>query len=359
LDKHGRITAVRDPASIWIYFADTSCGDYSPLYDRICRAVAASDDLLELIRKAPPQGHQPNVLLAAVHYLLMGGLDHPLAAVYAGTSDADPGPLFVDLCLGQRDEVVHLLSTRHTNTNEVGRSAVIGPALTTVATALGSPLGLIDVGCSAGLNLLCDRYRLDYGAAGATGPRDAAVSISCTITGGQPPIAPELPAIAVRIGIDRHPVDANDDDESRWLLACVWPDTGRLPRTRRALDEVKGATLRLVKGDAVESVKDAVLGLPPDVVPVVMTTWALAYLSKPDRVAFREELAEASRRRPVAWLSGEGPGVVDLFPDVDAPFDAQRMQASVLGSVIFRDGELDARVLGFVHPHGSWIDWRG
>jgi hypothetical protein len=51
--------------------------------------------------------------------------------------------------------------------------------------------------------------------------------------------------------------------------------------------------------------------------------------------------------------------VVDLFPDVDAPFDAQRMQASVLGLVIFRDGEFDARLLGFVHPHGSWIDWRG
>src|SRR5262249_31006609 len=97
------------------------------------RSVAASDDVLALLDEAPPRSHQPNVLLAAVHYLLLGGLAHPLAAVYAGSSDAEPGPLFVDICLTHRDEILELLATRHTNTNEVGRSAVIAPALTAVA----------------------------------------------------------------------------------------------------------------------------------------------------------------------------------------------------------------------------------
>jgi hypothetical protein len=157
-------------ADIWIHIADTGCRDYSPLYDRICRIVAGSDAVLDLVRQAPPAGHFPNVLLGAVHYLLLGGLDHPLAAVYAGESDADPGPLFVDVCLAHRAEILDLLATRHTNTNEVGRSALLGPALTAVADRLGAPLGLVDVGASAGLNLLCDRYRLDYGAAGGTGP---------------------------------------------------------------------------------------------------------------------------------------------------------------------------------------------
>ena len=61
-------------ADVWIYFADTSCRGYSPLYDRICRTVAVSDDVLELVGQAPPRGHQPNVLLGAVHFLLLGGL---------------------------------------------------------------------------------------------------------------------------------------------------------------------------------------------------------------------------------------------------------------------------------------------
>jgi hypothetical protein len=34
------------------------------------------------------------------------------------------------------------------------------------------------------------------------------------------------------------------------------------------------------------------------------------------------------------------------------------MESSVLGLVTFRDGAAEAEVLGFVHPHGSWIDWR-
>src|SRR6478752_7336157 len=205
-------------ADIWRFLADTGCRGYSPLYDRICRYVADTDAVLAVVLEAPPAGHFPNVLLGAVHYLLLGGLDHPLAAVYAGTSNADAGPLFVDLCLKHRAEVLQLLASRHTNTNEVGRSAVLGPALTTVAARLGEPLGLVDVGCSAGANLLCDHYLLDYGAAGTTGPKDATVHISCNIVGGNPPIALQLPRVAARVGIDRDPIDLSDDDEVRWLL---------------------------------------------------------------------------------------------------------------------------------------------
>ena len=345
-------------ADLWTWFADTSCAGYSPLYERISRAVAASAEMIDLISAAPPSGHQPTVLLASVHYLLLDGLDHPLASVYAGTSDADPGPLFVDVCLRNRGQVLELLATRHTNTNEVGRSAVLGPALTTVAAELGAPLALVDVGCSAGLNLLCDRYFLDYGPAGATGPSDAAVRIACEVVGGHPPIVAALPVIGARVGIDRDPVNATDDDDVRWQLACVWPDTGRLARTRLALDEAKRTPLHLVCGDALETVTDVVLGLPADVVPVVMTTWAAAYFSVQARVAFREALAAAARERPVAWISGEGPGVIDLFAPVGAPAVGDGLEPSVLGLVVFRAGGLDVRLLALVHPHGNWIDWR-
>src|SRR6478672_7054775 len=118
-------------AELWTWFADTSCAGYSPLYERIARTVAASPEMIDLMSAAPPTSHQPTVLLASVHYLVLGGLDHPLAAVYAGASDADPGPLFVDVCLRNRDRILDLVSSHHTNTNEVGRSAVLGPALTT------------------------------------------------------------------------------------------------------------------------------------------------------------------------------------------------------------------------------------
>jgi hypothetical protein len=349
---------MRDLAAIWLYVADSSCRGYSPLYDRICRTVAESDEVLDLVSEAPPRGHNPVLLLAAVHYLLLGGVGHALAAVYAGESDADPGPLFVDLCLQHRHALLELLATEQVNTNEVGRSAVIGPALTAVASRLAAPLGHLDVGCSAGLNLLGDRYRLDYGPAGATGPVDAPVEIRCDIVGGSPPIAPVLPTITARIGLDRAPLDVHDPQQSRWQLACVWPDTGRLTRTRLALEEARRSPLRLVRGDAVEDVGDLIASLPLDATAVVTTTWVVAYLSPEQRTGLHDALAAAAESRPVAWISAEQHGVVDLIPSDGAPSDQNGVEWSVLGLVTFREGYADPELLGYVHPHGSGLDWR-
>jgi hypothetical protein len=162
-----------------------------------------------------------------------------------------------------------------------------------------------------------------------------------------------------RTGLDLDPVDVRDTDATRWLLACVWPDTGRLPRTRLALDEARRDPPRIVAGDAVDGVTDLVLGLPDGVTPVVTTTWMLAYLPTARRRAFADTLAEASAQRPIGWVSAEGAGVLDTFAGVEPPTDALGIEASVFGLVVFRDGAVDtSEVLGFVHPHGSAIDWR-
>src|SRR5262245_43999172 len=344
-------------ADVWTWYADNVFSDYSPLYARISRAVAASDDVLALLADAPPQSHQPNLLLAAAHYVLLGGPAHPLAAIHARESDAAPGPLFIDVCLTHRDEILELLATRHNNTNEVGRSAVIAPALTAVGTRAAAPLALVDVGCSAGLNLLCDRYRIDYGDAGATGPVDAPVQIPCTVVGGVPPIEPLVPPIVERVGIDRDVVDVTDDDQRRWQLALVFPDTNRLPRTRLALQELRNDPPRIVPGDAVETIGRVLLGLRPDALAVVTTTWVVAYFPREHRVAFREQLAEVSHTRPVTWISADGPDTIDLFAGIEAP-SHNGVEASLLGLARFERGEVATETLGFVHPHGLWVDWR-
>ena len=350
---------------LWSRFAEHEFGAYSPLYAAIGRAVAADDDVLGLVLEAPPPAHQPNVLLAAVHYLVLGGLDHPLADLYRRPqTGADPGPLFRDVCLGHRGQILELMATRRTQTNECGRCAVLAPGLARAAAWIGQPVGLVDAGASAGLNLLVDRYHLDYDGHGAIGPADSAVRISCSVRAAPPHWPPALPRIGRRVGIDRSPIDLTDPDDVRWLLACVWPDTGRLERTAAAVELARLHPAAVRKGDMVTdlpSALDEVGGGPV----VVVTSWSYSYLSPDQRQGFAAVLADAGRHQPVAWVSMDTVGVVEQLigpletltdPAGTGP-DTAGITPSLLGVVVYDGYDSHAEALALVHPHGAWISW--
>ena len=342
---------------VWERFAEHECRGYSPLYEQISRAVAVDSEVLALLDGRPAAARQPNLLLAAVHYLLLSGVTHPLADIYAGVSSADPVPLFHEFCLEHRDAIEALLASRRTQTNECGRSAAILPALAWTADRLGEPLALLDVGASAGLNLLCDEFHIDYGDAGATGPAHSPVRVDCRIVAGRPPIRQNAPGIVARRGIDRAPIDIHDSDETRWLLACVWPDTGRLERTSAAIQLARERTPTVLRGDAVADLAATINSFPEQATACVMTTWTFAYLDADQRRAFVVELERVGRRRPLVWISAEGPGVIDLFDATDPPAHDLTMP-SVLGAVVIDQTGATAITLGWVHPHGRWIDWQ-
>ena len=300
---------------------------------------------------------QPNVLLAAAHDLVLRGVDHPLAAIYAGEDvTTDAGAAFCDLVFEHADEVAATLEVRRTNTNECGRSAVLVPALRWITGVVGEPIVLLDGGCSAGLNLHLDRYHLDYGVAGTTGPDDSPVRVDCIVS-GDAPIAATAPQIAARIGLDRSPVDLENEDDVRWQLACVWPDTGRLARTRAAIELARASSVDVVAGDLIDDLAPTVARLPSGPPLCVVTSWVLAYVPGRDRPRFVAALAALSHDRPVAWLSAEGPGVVRELP-APAADPTGDIVASVVGVVRFEGGEQVATdVLGTCHPHGSRLDW--
>jgi len=346
---------LQDLGDLWIWFADHSTRDYSPLYDAVCRGVASDRELLALVAEAPPTAHLPPLLLATVHYLVLGGLDHPLAAVYAGDSTADPVPLFRDLCLSHRREVLEVLAVRRVQTNEVGRSSLIGPALSWAAGRLGEPLSLIDVGSSAGLNMICDQFLLDYGPCGAIGPPDSDVVVECRVVSRPPPVPARLPAISHRVGVDLDPPDLHDPDDARWLLACVWPGTQRLARTERAIALARRDPPEVIEGDALRVLPDLLRG-KDDGVRCVVTTWSFAYLRVEQRPAFVDILARAGQERPVVWIACDGRGLVELIDPGPAAEDG--MTADVMSAVTFDADGAHPELLGFVHSHGRWLDWR-
>ncbi len=356
-------------------FAAGAGRDGATRYARICEGVASDETLLELVAGAPPDQRRPNILLAAVHFLLLSGVDDPLAACYPTVlawRDEDPGSarppgaadpfaLFAAFCSRHRRAVAQLVATRATQTNEVGRCTAIFPALSAVASRVDTPIAVVDLGASAGLNLLFDRYAYDYGdgLVGAASP----VVLRCELRGGahRPPPA-EPPAVAARVGIDRRPVDVRDDDQALWLLACQWPDhLDRFEGVSRALALARSMPDPPVvrRGDAVEDLAPVVATLPADAHLCVMHSWMAAYLTAQEQRALADAVSHVASTRPVSWIFAEAPYEVPGLPMPPARGGKVRGATAVVLVDQAPGLEPGVRRLADMHAHGRWLHWYG
>ncbi|MDX1690080.1 MAG: DUF2332 domain-containing protein [Acidimicrobiia bacterium] len=315
----------------------------SPRYRRICLTVADDADLLAVCDAAPATQPVPNLLLAAVHDLLLEGIDHPLAAWYptvGGTRGPDgvEAP-FRDAVLAHRDRVRAVLATRTVQTNEVRRSVGWYAAL----APLRRPLALVEVGASGGLNLRWDRYGYRFGAIAAGDP-DAGLVLTTGVRGAHPPVPPSPPPVVFRRGIDRAPVDVSDPAGARWLRALVWPEqTDRMERLDLALDAARSEPVRIDAGDALDLVGAAVAEAPEEADLVVMHSFVLNQTTTTWREAFASTLDDIGLHRPVHRASIEW-----LEPD-DGP---------MLDLTLHHGGERRRTRLAAIHHHGAWIAWR-
>jgi hypothetical protein len=236
-------------------FARREC-HVSPLYERLSLGIAHDPELLDIAARAQPGQPVPNLFLAAVHFLLLRGVQHPLAAFYPSLSaitppSADPYPSFRAFCLEHRGQLLELISTRLVQTNEVRRCGCLLPAFAMVSSRTqGRPSALVEIGASAGLNLLWDRYGYDYGEDRRYGDPRSPVQIACMLHGERrPPLPAALPATGMRLGIDLHPIDICDPDAALWLRALVWPDErGGTELLQEALRIANQAPPRLIAG---------------------------------------------------------------------------------------------------------------
>jgi hypothetical protein len=307
-------------------FAEREARRRSPLYEQFALGVAGDQELLELLERLPPAKQQPNLLFAAVLYL--GGRQPDFAAFRA----------FV---LEHVDQVVDTLAARQTQTNEVGRCALLLPLL----AALPGPLALVEVGASAGLCLLPDRYAYDYGGT-IVGDPASSLLLACQPR-GPVPIPTALPEVVWRRGIDLAPIDLDDPDAVHWLECCIWPDQPqRLARLRAAVRIARADPPELLRGDLLEQVGSVVAQAPADTTVVVFHAAVLVYLPQPRRQRFAELMAQL----PAVWISAEGPGVIP-------PLEARLDRSQALDRAVFLLGQGPQQLLGLADPHGAWLQW--
>jgi hypothetical protein len=371
-------------------FAQGAARDGETTYDVICRGIADDPGILGLIGEAPVRQRRPNLLLAAVHFLLLRGTAHPLADHYdtvcsvagggdgpigAGAGHPDPDLVadFKDFVMVHRAELLALIAARSTQTNEVGRCTALLPALATIAAGYpdGQPLWLLDLGTSAGLNLLFDSYAYTYrprsdsdsdGAALSAGRSDALVHLDCAVRGELRDLpALDLPPIAGRTGIDALPIDPTSEDGADWLLACLWPDN--LPR----FDRLRGAlaTARLTadpptvyRGDIIDDLPGVVEGIDADTDGplVVFHSWVAAYLSPERQAQLVETVRALSHARPLHYLYAESPIETPGLPTPPSPSPSSTSHLATAVVHIAPDGSPPVR-LADMHHHGKWLRW--
>jgi hypothetical protein len=162
---------------------------------------------------------RPLLLLAAMRYMaLRDGPRDPLyraiageppdvEAITAGAVEAAFDP--------NRGALFETLTTRAVQTNETSRAvAWLWPAGLLAAAGAPDAITIVDLGASAGLNLVGDELPMPW-----------------TDTAGAPVVPLPIPRVDARIGLDRAPLDVRDPDSALWLRACVWP--GQVDRQQR------------------------------------------------------------------------------------------------------------------------------
>lgn len=241
----------------------------------------------------------------------------------------------------EREWLARFTSERNVQTNEAQRSWALLPAFLTVAER---PLDIVELGPSAGFNLLWDRFRFRY-AAGSWGPPGAPLELAGE---ERSPVPGELLArgaeVRRRRGIDLEPVDVSDEEGARLLTCFVWPDQSeRLERLRAAIELLRADLPEIVKGDYVELLPEVLADREPDVLTVVFQTVSTLYLPEERYVELRRIVDEADP--PVAWISTRR--TAEEETQVAGGFELE----------LRSDGETSARLVAQMGYHGQWLDW--
>ena len=330
----------------------------SPLYHALSLGVLDDPDMLRLAASCPPSQPSANLLFGAVHYLLLGGVQHPLRDFYPDVvaSEKMPRPpaqetyaLFQDFVRRHTQTIGRLITSRLVQTNVVRRTTCLLPVFAQLAREAGSqPLSMIEVGSSAGLNLHWDRYyhRYEYpsGTSIAWGARDSAVQLSTQVRGTVPlPTLPEYLRIAWRAGIDLNPIDVTDADAMRWLRALIFPEhLERHQEIEAAARVARAHPVPIVTGDALTHLPDLLSQAPQDSRLCLYASMVLYQFSPEARKDLWRMLAAFSATRPVSVV------ILDGVPEGWAQLLIRD----------FKNGRYTKRHMAAAHAHGRWLEWR-
>ena len=291
----------------------------------------------------------PLRLAGGLHNLLLTGEERRLEPVYAG--------LITDQ--GQVDAIVLGLVEKYDTrllpwldgppqTNEAGRSWAFMSGLKWLAARpelKSAPrFSMYELGASAGVNTMMDRYYFDLGGVIA-GPEGSPMRIVPEWRGPPPPDAP-VEIVSIR-GCDQAPIDLSHPVMALKLKSYVWPEVSqRIGRIDAAIALAAQKPPQIAHQDAGAFVDEMLAEPPkPGVTRVLFHSIVWQYLSQETRAhieaAMSQAGAAATPDSSLAWIS------------LETNRETFRHELHVR----YWPGGEDAQLLGCGHPHGAWAEW--
>jgi hypothetical protein len=292
----------------------------------------ADDPRVDALVESPPRWDAPLRLLSALHLLVL-----------EGRARWDDVPEVLDR---EADFLRDYVARVEIQTNEVQRAWPLLPCFLELARWSGiETFDLVELGSSAGLLLLWDRYRYRYDA-GSWGRREAPLELGGEErTRGVPAeLLRTTPRVRRRVGIDRNPLDLRDRDDLLLLKSFVWAgQDARLARLDAAADALRDDPPDRVRGDIVDVLPLELARRDEGALTVVLNSAALDYLDQAGRRRVRDALERAGAEGPLAYVTTTQPAS-----------GTHRYWA--LAAKLWPGGE--RRELAYADFHGVWLEWR-
>ena len=320
------------------------------------RVVAALRDLLErgadgalldAIRAwqgAPLADALPLRIAGGIHALRLKGAEPQLESIYTDQSGVDDAAIVAAAIERHQAELLPWLDGPP-QTNEAGRSAnFIAAMLWLAEQGLPPRFECLEIGSSAGINLMLARYHYDL-AGVQVGPEPGAMRFQPEWKGNPPPR--HTIEIASTRGCDVAPVDLTDPAQALRLKAYIWPEhTVRFERMAAAVAEAGKVPPDLVRMNAADFI-EAELARPQEAgtTRVLMHSIVWQYVPEDQQIrvtaAMEAAGARATPERPLAWIALEANRVLHVHER----------------TVRHWPGDAAPHLLARAHPHGASIEW--
>lgn len=293
----------------------------------------------------PLEDAMPLRLAGGFHHLLQTGEDNRLVPVYRGkVTDQSEVDAIVAAVTADHDARLLPWLDGPPQTNEAGRSASFMAGLLWLSGKVGSRFEMNELGASAGINTMMERYLYDLGGT-TVGPENSLMHIKPEWRGGLPPKAP-VEIVSIQ-GCDQAPVDLSDPEAALRVKSYVWPEnSGRLERMNAAIALAAVKKPDVVQADALDWVSER-LAAPQNtgITRVINHSIVWQYIPDDRRTQITAAIEAAGKQatieHPLAWMM----------------LETNRETFKHELRIKYWPGPGSWHLLAEAQAHGTWVQW--